>query len=168
MAQITKRGRTSPVTGNLVIIDGPSIITLNPPTTCYEPPLIAGEPIGPMDACFINPTDSRVYRSFGAVTYTGVAPSATAAQAGRVMGFAKEQVFTAGEPVTLVHSLDVEYVLLTAAIGSGKPLFVSDTVFGGLADAATSTGTAAVAFSQVQSDPSQTLSTQLRLRQSGY
>lgn len=147
MAEIVKRGTASPVSGNIVILGPPTKVTLAPPTTAYLPPLIAGEPIQAGDACHISGVDGQVYRSFGggatayAVGPVGAEPTGyTDASLAQVDGYCDEQVFGAGEAITLTK--DIVYDYCNVAQTAGKKLFVSNTVPGGLADAASTNGTA--------------------------
>jgi len=172
MANVVARGTASPVSGNLTILDGPSLMTLNPPTSCYVVPLVAGEPIKPGAACFINPTDGLVYNSFGggatayAVGPLGLAPTGyTDASLAQVDGFNVEQVFAAGEAVGLMA--DVVFNWCNVAQTAGKKLFVSGTVIGGLDDAASTNGTAYVAKVQGES-PVATTSTKILVKRSNY
>jgi hypothetical protein len=94
-------------------------------------PLIAGEAIAAGDACRLA-TDGRAYRASGA------AADANA----RVRGLAFKAA-SAGEAVTLLRSGRMKY---GAGMVPGTPLFLSGTVAGGLADAASVGGTTAIAF----------------------
>ncbi len=150
MTAIPKKGIASPISSNPVIIGEPSALTLhavsaNNPALQVGAGLIAGEAIGPYDACYIS--DGTV----GTVNY--VYRSQAIAGKSRVHGYAARQVFAQGDPVTLHHGMDVEYIDTASPAGlaytgkGGAPAFLSATVPGGLDDASTATyGIAPVAF----------------------
>jgi hypothetical protein len=92
---------------------------------------LAGEDIAAGDACYIK-NDGTVWRA------TGAAANAAA----RVRGFAYK-ASSAGEPVTLVHDVNMNY---GAALTPGADYYLSGTVAGGLADLASTGGTTPVAF----------------------
>lgn len=94
--------------------------------------LYAGEALGAGDACRINAADGRVYRASGA---------AAGANA-KVRGYAPQQ-YNVGEPVTLVFDVNFRYA---SGLTPGADLFLSGTVAGGLADAASIGGTAPIGF----------------------
>lgn len=109
----------------------PSYSSVVPPQSATIVGLIAGEAIGANDACYIKAADGMVYKA------TGAANNAAA----DVAGFA----FTAcpaGEAITLVCEGNIRY-------GSGltisAKLYLSGTVAGGLADAASTGGLAPIA-----------------------
>lgn len=93
--------------------------------------LFAGEALGPFDACYIN-ADGKVYKASGAA----------ANAAAKVRGFAAQAVGI-GEAITLYTNPRVRY---GAALTPGIQLFLSGTVAGGLADAASTGGTGIVGF----------------------
>lgn len=93
---------------------------------------IAGEDIAAGDACYIKTSDKKIWRSTG---------SAVAAAA-KVRGFAAMSAKT-GESVTIFRNVDFHY---GASLSAGADLYLSGTVAGGLADAASTGGTAPVAF----------------------
>jgi len=110
----------------------PSLAIVGPmPGACKLPPLIAGENIAAGDACYIN-SAGTVFRSNGAAV----------AAAAKVNGFAVIKANT-GEPITLMHNVVINYA---TGLTPGVFYFLSGTVLGGLADAASTGGTAAVAF----------------------
>jgi hypothetical protein len=97
--------------------------------------LFPGEDLAAGDACYISATGVR--RSTGAA----VAPAA------KVDGFAMMDYKVAGnQPVTLYHGIEIAYG--AATLVPGTRLFLSGTVVGGLADAASTGGTAPVATVQ--------------------
>jgi len=108
----------------------PSTIAL-PPNARLSEKLIAGEAIGLLDACQIH-TDGLVMMSNGAA----------ATQAAAVHGFALRAA-AVGEPVTLGDNFVAQYA---AALTPGAPYYLSGTVEGGLADAASTGGTKKIAF----------------------
>jgi hypothetical protein len=119
MAEIAKSG-------------SPSIATLEPsPGSNKLPTLYAGEAIAAGDACYIK-SDGKVWRS------TGAAANAAA----KVDGFAAMDC-PVGEAVTIFFNVTMRY---GAALTPGARYYLSGTVAGGLADAASVGGTAPVAF----------------------
>jgi len=117
MAEITKSGT-------------PSLSTATPPNNCVLAGKIAGEAIGAGDACYIKTSDSKVYKS------TGAAANAAAV----VDGFAF-QAYAAGDPVTLMWHVRFAY----GGVTPGTSYYLSGTVAGGLADAASTGGTVVIA-----------------------
>jgi len=109
----------------------PSLYTLMPdPGACKHPPLIAGETIAAGDLCYVK-SDGLVWRSIG-----------TAANAAaKVRGVAPTKANT-GEPITLMYNVVMQY---GSGLTPGADYFLSATV-GALADAASTGGTAPVAF----------------------
>jgi hypothetical protein len=118
MAELTKAG-------------SPSLATVNPPANNRLTGLHAGEALGAGDACCIH-ADGNVYRSDG----SAAGPNA------RVHGFSSVAV-PQGEAVTLLHGVNIRYA---QNLVPGTPYYLSGTVLGGLADAPSRGGTAAVAF----------------------
>jgi hypothetical protein len=110
----------------------PSLSSVLPPQNAQIAGLRAGEAIAAGDACRINAADGLVYRSSGA--------AATAAA--NIHGWAAEAAAT-GEAVTLFHGVHFRY---GAGLTPGASYFLSGTVAGGIADAATTGGTAPCAF----------------------
>lgn len=94
--------------------------------------LLAGEDIAAGDACYIKAADGRAWRS------TGAAANAAA----KVRGWAGIAA-KAGEAVTLVFDVNINY---GSGLTPGADYFLSGTVAGGIADAASTGGTAPVAF----------------------
>jgi hypothetical protein len=91
----------------------------------------------PGDACYISATGVR--RSTGA--------GAAGTPAAKVDGFAMMNYPVSGnQPVTLYHGVEVAYG--AATLIPGTRLFLSGTVIGGLADAASTGGTAPIATVQ--------------------
>lgn len=119
MAEITKAG-------------APSLASVLPPANCKITGLLAGEAIGAGDACYISAATGRVMRATGAA----------AGAAAKVRGFAAEAC-AAGQAVTLLHDVVLRY---GAGLTPGADYYLSGTVAGGLADAASVGGTAPVAF----------------------
>ena len=96
--------------------------------------LLAGEALGAFDAVYIKQSDGKVYKS------TGAAANAAA----KVRGYAAGPT-AIGEAVTIYKNIRVRYATdLSALIGAN--VFLSGTVAGGLADAASTGGTAAIGF----------------------
>lgn len=93
--------------------------------------LLAGEAIGVCDACYIK-SDGKVWLA------TGAAANAAA----RVRGFSAKPA-SVNEAVTLLEGCIIGYVTGAAL---GADLFLSGTVPGGLADAASTGGTSPIAF----------------------
>ncbi len=92
---------------------------------------LAGEAIAEGDALYLH-TDGRLYRATGAV----------ANAAARVRGFAQKAA-SAGEAVTGYRNVRMRY---GTGMTPGVPLYLSGTVAGGLADAASTGGTTPVAY----------------------
>jgi len=110
----------------------PSLASVLPPANNKITGLLAGEALTAGDACYIRASDGRVMRSSGAA----------AGVAAKVRGFASEAC-SAGQAVTLFHDVKIRY---GTALTPGADLFLSGTVVGGLADAASIGGTGAVGF----------------------
>jgi len=113
--------------------------TISTPDPGYEhgiTGLLAGEAIAGGDACYIKASDGFVYKATGAA----------ANEAARVAGFAATPAST-GYAVTLFHGVNFGYGPNVAGtpVAGGTPLFLSGTVAGGLADAASTGGTVAIA-----------------------
>lgn len=119
MAEITKVGAPSEASRLL-------------PANCRVSELLAGEAIGAMDACYVKASDGYIYKA------TGAAANAAA----RVRGFSAKSA-SLGQPVTLIFSSTTGYGI---NLTPGTDLFLSGTVAGGLADAASTGGTAPIAF----------------------
>lgn len=120
MAEVTKSGT-------------PSLATAVPPNSCrVGSGLKAGEAIAAGDVCYIKASDGLVWKSSGA--------AANAAARARGMALVAS---SAGEAVTLYRDIDVRFA---SALVAGTDLYLSGTVAGGLADAASTGGTAAIAF----------------------
>ncbi len=109
----------------------PSLSSLNPSAESRLSGLQAGEDIAAGDACRIN-NSGVVVRSNGA--------AATAAA--NVDGFADRDVVSGGD-ITLFRNTRMRY---GTSLTPGASLFLSGTVLGGLADAASTGGTVPVAF----------------------
>jgi hypothetical protein len=110
----------------------PSLATVGPdPGACKHPTLLAGESIAAGDACYVK-SDGLVWRS------TGAAATAPA----KVRGFAPTKANT-GEPITLVYNVVLNY---GSGLTPGADYYLSGATVGGLADAASTGGTAPVGF----------------------
>jgi hypothetical protein len=113
----------------------PSLSTKLPCDAHRTHNLFPGEDLAAGDACYISATGVR--RSNGAAV----------AAAAKVDGFATIDYKVAGnQPVTLYHGVELAYG--AATLVPGTRLFLSGTVLGGLADAASIGGTAPVATVQ--------------------
>lgn len=110
----------------------PSLASVLPPQNNNFAGLKAGEALGAFDACRINAADGLVYRSSGAA----------ATIAANVHGWTAEAC-AIGEAVTLLHGINARY---GAGLTPGASYFISGTVLGGIADVATTGGTAPCAF----------------------
>lgn len=119
MAEISKSGT-------------PSLASTLPPQSQRPSGLLAGENIAAGDACYIKASDGRVWRSSGAAV----------AAAAKVRGWAAEAA-KAGQGVTLLKDVNMHY---GAALTPGADYYLSGTVAGGIADAASTGGTAPIAF----------------------
>ena len=108
----------------------PSLASQTPPQTQQLAGLKAGEAIAAGDACYIK-SDGKVWRSTGAAV----------AAAAKVRGFAAEAC-AVGEAVTLYWDVEIRY---GAGLTPGADYFLSVTA-GALDDAATTGGTAPVAY----------------------
>jgi hypothetical protein len=93
--------------------------------------LLAGEDIGAGDACYIKASDGKVWLA------TGAANTAPA----DVAGFAQIQAY-AGDAVTLICNGNFRY---GAGMTVSAKFYLSGTVPGGLADAASTGGLAPIA-----------------------
>lgn len=94
--------------------------------------LLAGEAISAGDACYIKAADGKVWKA------TGAAANAAA----KVRGYAAQDA-SVGEAVTLLWNVRMRY---GAGLTPGANVYLSGTVAGGLADAASTGGTAPVGF----------------------
>lgn len=119
MAEVTKTGV-------------PSLATAVPPNSSrVGSGLKTGEAIAAGDVCYIK-SDGLVWKSTGA--------AANVAAKARGMALVASSV---GEAVTLYRDVDVRFA---TTLAPGTDLFLSGTVVGGLADAASVGGTAPIAF----------------------
>ena len=119
MAEITKSANAS-------------LASQTPPAVNKISGLVAGEAIGALDACYIK-SDGTVWRS------TGAAANAAA----KVRGYAMMAQPTVGEPVSLYHGVVANY---GTGLTPGANLYLSGTVAGGLADAASTGGVNPIGF----------------------
>ena len=111
----------------------PSLASLKPGPNEQTTGLVAGEAIGPFDACRIH-TDGKVYKSSGA------AANASA----EVHGYAAGEYAAGDKGVTLYHgTINVRY---GSGLTPGANVFLSATTAGGLEDAATTGGTRKLGF----------------------
>lgn len=92
----------------------------------------AGEALAAFDACYLN-SDGKVYKS------TGAAANAAA----KVRGYAAQAYALGDTDVTLYFDVRVRY---GAGLTPGADLFLSGTVAGGLADAASTGGAVPVGY----------------------
>ncbi len=113
-------------------VGNPSLYTLMPdPGACKHPPLTAGENIAAGDLCYVK-SDGLVWRSTGAAV----------AAAAKVRGVAPTKA-NAGEPITLIYHVVMQY---GSGLTPGAAYFLSGTVVGGIADAASTGGTGEIGF----------------------
>jgi len=105
----------------------PSLASVLPPQSSQIAGLRTGEAVAAGDACRINASDGLVYRSNGAAATT----------AANVHGWASEAC-NSGEAVTLLFNVSFRY---GAGLTPGASYFLSGTVVGGIADAASTGGT---------------------------
>lgn len=113
----------------------PSLATKLPCDAHRTHNLFPAEDIAAGDACYISATGVR--RSTGAAV----------AAAAKVDGFAMIDYKVAGaQPMSLYHGVEMSYG--PATLVPGTRLYLSGTVVGGLADAASTGGTAPVAVVQ--------------------
>lgn len=109
----------------------PSVSTPTPDASHRLSGLISGDTIGAGDACYVN-SAGAVMRATGAAANTAAQVHGWAAQAAAV-----------GESITLLFNVGVRYA---AALTPGTRYYLSGTVAGGIADAASTGGTAPIAF----------------------
>ena len=109
----------------------PSLSTTTPCPAHHISGLKAGEAIAAGDLCYVK-SDGLVWKSSGA------AANAAAKVAGMAL-----QAAAVGEGVSLYFDVNVRY---GATLTPGAPLFLSGTVAGGIADAASTGGTAPIGF----------------------
>lgn len=110
----------------------PSYSSVTPPQSDSIVGLIAGEDIGEADACYVKAADGLVYKA------TGAAATAPAL----VSGFSFTAAYT-GDPVTLMTNGNYRY---GAGLTPQARYYLSGAVAGGLADAASTGGTKAIAY----------------------
>lgn len=123
MAEVTKTGT-------------PSISTPFPGKEHFIVGLLAGEAIAGGDAVYVK-SDGLIWKA------TGAAANAAAV----VCGFAC-MAASVGEAVTVARQMHMQYGPNVSGTPStpGAPLYLSGTVAGGLADAASTGGTAPIAY----------------------
>src|SRR4051794_24805803 len=100
----------------------PSLSGTDVPPTHKLSGMKTGEAIAAGDACYIKKADGKIYRSTGAAV----------ADAAYVDGWASQAV-DANESITLLHGVRIRY---GANLVPGTNYFLSGTVAGGIADAA--------------------------------
>lgn len=110
----------------------PSLSTVVPCPAHHISGLEAGEALAVGDACYIKASDGKVYKS------TGAAANAAA----KVDGFVL-QAAAAGDGVSLYFDVNVRY---GSGLTPGARYYLSGATAGALADAASTGGTAPVAF----------------------
>ena len=110
----------------------PSLATVQPGYEHQINGLVAGEAIAAGDFVYIKASDGRVWRA------TGAAANEAARARGVVL-----QAAAAGDGVSVLSGVQVRY---GAALSPGVPYYLSGTVTGGLADAASTGGTTPIAF----------------------
>ena len=106
----------------------PSPVTLAIPATEKFSDILAGEDLGPADACYIDDANGRAYKS---KANAGGSSSASQIEARRVDGYAAVQTKT-GDPVTLLRVCVWRYFAVDHA--AGIRLYLSSDYAGGLAD----------------------------------
>lgn len=109
----------------------PSYCSLTPPQSATINGLLAGEAIAAGDAVYIKAADGRIWKA------TGAANNAAA----DVVGFAFKAA-SAGDPVTVACEGNFRY---GAGLTVSAKYYLSGTVAGGLADAASTGGLAPIA-----------------------
>jgi hypothetical protein len=116
-------------------VTNPSISTPWPAKENLLTGLLTGENIAQGDACYINAAGA-VMRASGA----------SANAAAKVFGFALKSSDN-GEAITLARGVNIGYSPLVGGspVAPGTDLFLSGTVAGGLADAASTGGTTRIA-----------------------
>lgn len=119
MAEISKSGT-------------PSLASVQPGYEHQINGVVAGEALAAGDFVYIKQSDGRVYRATGAA----------ANEAARARGIVL-QAAAIGDGVSVLSGVQVRY---GAALPPGVPLFLSGAVTGGLADAASTGGTAEIAY----------------------
>jgi len=101
------------------------------PGSQKAPTLLTGEAIAAGDACYVK-NDGLIWRS------TGAAANAAA----KVRGFAPTKA-NSGEPLTLVYHVVFQY---GSGLTPGADYYLSGTVVGGIADAASTGGTTPIGY----------------------
>lgn len=109
----------------------PSLSSQTPPQHTRLTGLVAGEDLAAGDACYVK-NDGKVWRSSGAA----------ANAAAKVRGYAFMKAL-AGEAVTLVWDVNFRY---GASLTPGADVFLSGVTAGGLADVASTGGTAPIGY----------------------
>lgn len=108
-----------------------SLSSILPPQNQTLAGFLAGEAIGAGDACYMK-SDGKIWKS------TGAAANAAA----KVRGYAF-MAADSGEAVTLYWDVNFYY---GSSLTPGASLFLSGTVAGGLADAASTGGTVEIGY----------------------
>lgn len=104
----------------------PSLASVLLPPSSKISGLVAGEALLAGKACYIKTSDNKVYLASGAANNA----------AAIVAGFADVDA-PVDEPVTLLRDCNIGY---QTGLNGGKPLYLSGTVPGGLADAPSTGG----------------------------
>lgn len=121
MAEISKTGT-------------PSTSGILPPMTMQVAGRTAGEAIGVFDVVYIKESDGKVYKATGAA----------ATEPARARGYSPDSHVAGDEDVTIYFGdITVRY---GAGLTPGRAVFLSGTVAGGIADAASTGGTTALGF----------------------
>ena len=138
MATITRKGTVSPVSGNLAVIGGPTLMTLRAPmNTYFASGTLAGEPIQAGAPCFIASSTSLLAADGTTATVVGrVYMSMAVAGKNLVHGYAELQVFAPGEAVTLRINVAWDYIAASYTGIPGAPVYLGATA-GTLSDAIT-------------------------------
>jgi hypothetical protein len=112
----------------------PSLASVLPPPNLQEAGLVAGEALGAFDAVYVKASDKKVYKA------TGAAANAAA----RARGWVPSAYPIGAKDVTVYYGdITVNY---GSGLTTGDDLFLSGTVAGGLANAASTGGTGVIAF----------------------
>lgn len=110
----------------------PSLATVQPGAEHQINGLVAGEAIAAGDFVYIKAADGKVWKA------TGAAANAAAVARGIVL-----QAAAAGDAVTVLRGVSVRY---GAGLTPAASYYLSGTVAGGLADAASTGGTSEIAY----------------------
>jgi hypothetical protein len=114
-------------------ITTPSLATQTPGNECQRTGIKAGEVLAPGDLVYLKAADGRLWKASGA------AANAAAVVVGMVLIPAQ-----VGEGTTYYFGVTVNYA--SGTLTPGALLYLSGTVAGGLADAASTGGTKPIAY----------------------